>query len=122
MRFPEKIQSFTGRFDFRTDYLNELLFPYQKAQQIFNELFSSEAAAALAPTPAEGDAELLQVLSQHYHVPGQTDAGHLRGPQQGLDLVSKVVLPPKISESILFEDPNLPRRHLSVQGTPFCPA
>lgn len=106
VRFPEKIQSFTGRFDFRTDYLNELLFPYQKAQRIFNDLFLSEENSALAPTPAAGDPELLQVLSQHYHVPVDRMLV-ISGSQQGLDLVSKVFAA-DISESILFEDPTYP--------------
>ena len=106
VRFPEKIQTFAGRFDFRTDYLNELLFPYKKAQQIFNQLFVSEESSALAPTPARGDPELLQVLSQHYHVPSERMLV-ISGAQQGLDLVSKVFAA-KISESILFEDPTYP--------------
>ncbi len=106
VRFPEKIQSFAGRFDFRTDYLNELLFPYQQAQKIFNDIFTSETSSALASTPAEGDPELLQVLSQHYHVPADRMLA-VSGSQQGLDLVSKV-FSAKISESILFEDPTYP--------------
>ena len=106
VRFPEKIQSFAGRFDFRTDYLNELLFPYEQAQSIFNDVFTVGKSTALAPTPAEGDPELLQVLSQYYHVPAERML-IISGAQQGLDLVSKVFAA-KISESILFEDPTYP--------------
>ena len=106
VRFPEKIDSFAGRFDFRTDYLAPHLFAHETAHIIFNDIFSREKHGALAPTPAEGDPELLQVLSQYYHVP---DHGMLMisGAQQGLDLVSKV-FSAKISESILFEDPTYP--------------
>ena len=106
VRFPERIESFAGRFDFRTDYLNAHLFPFEPAQTIFNDIFSTEKNAALAPTPAEGDPELLQVLSQYYHVPAERML-MISGAQQGLDLVSKV-FSAKISESILFEDPTYP--------------
>jgi 2-aminoadipate transaminase len=106
VRFPEKIHSPGTLFDFRTDYLNEQLFPYQQAQSIFNTLFEDEKAHALAPTPVEGDPELLRVLSRRYRLPAERML-IISGAQQGLDLVSKVFAA-KISESILFEDPTYP--------------
>ncbi len=106
VRFPEKIYAPSGFFDFRTDYLNERFFPYQQAQSIFNQLFESEKSHALAPTPVEGDPELLRVLSRRYHLPAERML-IISGAQQGLDLVSKV-FSAKISESILFEDPTYP--------------
>jgi DNA-binding transcriptional MocR family regulator len=122
VRFPEKIHAPAGFFDFRTDYLNERLFPYQQAQAIFNQLFENEKAHALAPTPVEGDPELLRVLSRRYHLPAERML-IISGAQQGLDLVSKVFAA-KISESILFEDPTYPgaislfkaRHFVTLQG------
>jgi DNA-binding transcriptional MocR family regulator len=106
VRFPEKINAPTGIFDFRTDYLDESLFPFDQVQAIFNDLFAREKAHALAPTPTEGDPGLLGVLSQLYHVPVQRMV-IISGAQQGLDLVAKV-FSAKISETMLFEDPTYP--------------
>lgn len=106
VRYPEKIRSYNGYFDFRTDYLNEKLFPYRQAQTIFNRLFKTEQARALSPAPVEGDPELIRVLSRHYHLPAERLI-IVSGAQQGLDLVSKVFAA-KISASILFEDPTYP--------------
>jgi len=106
VRFPEKINAPKGLFDFRTDYLNESLFPYEQIQTIFNRLFDKEKAHALAPTPAEGDPEMIRVLSQYYHVPANRMV-MISGAQQGLDLVAKVFAA-NISESMLFEDPTYP--------------
>jgi 2-aminoadipate transaminase len=106
VRFPEKIHSPGPLFDFRTDYLNERLFPYRQAQTIFNTLFEREKAHALAPAPVEGDPELLRILSHRYRLPAERML-IISGAQQGLDLVSKVFAA-KISESILFEDPTYP--------------
>lgn len=106
VRFPEKIAMPEGIFDFRTDYLDESLFPYEQVQDIFNQLFSSEKAHTLAPTPTEGDDGLLRVLSQYYHVPVQCMVV-ISGAQQGLDLVAKV-FSAKISDTMLFEDPTYP--------------
>ena len=106
IRFPEKISRPQGIFDFHTDYLDESLFPYEQVQAIFNQLFEDRQAHALAPTPAEGDPELIDVVSHFYQVP----AGRMviiSGAQQGLDLVAKVFAA-NISESILFEDPTYP--------------
>lgn len=104
--FPETIHASPGFFDFRTDYLHGSFFPYEQARIICNALFTVEKAHALASTPVEGDPELLQVLSQHYHLP-MSRMLMISGAQQGLDLVSKVFAA-KISESILFEDPTYP--------------
>ena len=106
VRFPEKINSPAGIFDFRTDYPDESFFPFKQVQTIFNRLFKDEKAHALAPTPTEGDAGLLKVLSQYYHVPVQRMVV-ISGAQQGLDLVGKVFAA-KISETMLFEDPTYP--------------
>ncbi len=106
VRFPEKIKAPGGIFDFHTDYLDESLFPYEQVQAIFNQLFSEEKAHALAPTPTEGDAGLIGVLSRYYHVPAQRMV-IISGAQQGLDLVAKVFAA-KISETMLFEDPTYP--------------
>lgn len=106
VRYPEKVTTPQGVFDFHTDYLDESLFPYDQLQSIFNQLFDNEKAHALAPTPAEGDGDLIHVLSQFYHVP----AHHMviiSGAQQGLDLVAKVFAA-NVSESMLFEDPTYP--------------
>ena len=106
VRFPEKINPPGGTLDFRTDYLDESLFPFQQVQEIFNDLFTREKAYALAPTPTEGDAGLLEVLGQYYHVPVDRMVV-ISGAQQGLDLVAKVFAA-KISETTLFEDPTYP--------------
>ncbi len=106
VRFPDKILSSGGIFDFRTDYLHERFFPYQTVQALINTLFEQEKAQALSPTPAEGDPELLRILSQNYHMPAERML-MISGAQQGLDLVSKVFAA-NISESILFEDPTYP--------------
>jgi DNA-binding transcriptional MocR family regulator len=106
VRFPEAIQTVSGIFDFRTDYLDQSLFPYEQIQAIFNRLFRDEKAHALAPTPAQGDPELIRVLSQYYHVPSERMV-MISGAQQGLDLVAKVFAA-DISETMLFEDPTYP--------------
>lgn len=106
VRFPEKITMPEGIFDFRTDYLDESLFPYEQVQEIFNQLFNTEKAHTLAPTPTAGDDGLLRVLSQYYHVPVQCMV-IISGAQQGLDLVAKV-FSAKISDTMLFEDPTYP--------------
>jgi DNA-binding transcriptional MocR family regulator len=106
VRFPQNRHPLSDSIDLRTDYLNECFFPYTQAQTIFNQLFSMEKAHALAPTPVEGDPELIRVLSRHYHLPADRML-IISGAQQGLDLVSKVFAA-KISESILFEDPTYP--------------
>lgn len=106
VRFPQKPKGPAGSFDFHTDYLNECFFPYEQAQAIFNRLFETEQARALAPTPVEGDPALLRVLSRRFHLPVERML-IISGAQQGLDLVSKVFAA-KISDSILFEDPTYP--------------
>ncbi len=106
VRFPETIKTPSGIFDFRTDYLNETLFPYEQIQEIFNRLFRDEQASALAPTPAQGDPDLIRVLSQYYHVPSERMV-MISGAQQGLDLVAKVFTA-DISQTMLFEDPTYP--------------
>lgn len=106
VRYPEKVAAPQGIFDFHTDYLDESLFPYEQLQDLFNRLFKNEKAHALAPTPAEGDGELIGVLSQFYHVSAQKMV-IISGAQQGLDLVAKVFAA-NLSESMLFEDPTYP--------------
>ncbi len=106
VRFPEKISQPVGIFDFRTDYLDESLFPYEQVQAIINQLFVDLKSKALAPTPAQGDPEFIGVLSQYYHVPAQRMVT-ISGAQQGLDLVAKVFAT-NISETMLFEDPTYP--------------
>lgn len=106
VRFPEKITAPAGIFDFKTDYPDESLFPFEQLRTIFNQLFDGEKAHALAPTPTEGDAGLLQVLSRYYHVPIDRMIV-ISGAQQGLDLVGKV-FSAKIWETMLFEDPTYP--------------
>lgn len=106
VKFPEKIHQSAGTFDFRTDYLHTSFFPYRLAQQMINELFDTEHADALAPPAAEGDAELIRVLSRQYGLPAERML-IISGAQQGLDLVSKV-FGASISDAILFEDPTYP--------------
>ncbi len=106
VRFPQIIQEPSGLFDFRTDYLHESLFSYRQVRSVLNDLFDREKARVLAPTPVEGDPELIQVLSRIYRLPAERMLV-ISGAQQGLDLVSKV-FSAKISESILFEDPTYP--------------
>ena len=106
VRFPEKIAAPSAIFDFRTDYLDPSLFPYDKVQSIFNQLFDDQKAQALAPTPAEGDPGLIRVLSQYYHLPADRMMV-ISGAQQGLDLVAKV-FSANISDVLLFEDPTYP--------------
>jgi DNA-binding transcriptional MocR family regulator len=96
----------TGRFDFRTDYLDESLFPYERIQSIIHGLFNTQKAKALAPAPAQGDPALLDELSRQYQLP-QQGMLMISGAQQGLDLVAKV-FSAKISDAILFEDPTYP--------------
>jgi len=106
VRFPESILLPAGRFDFRTDYLDESLFPYKRIQSIFHHLFDTQKAKALAPAPVEGDPVLLEGLSRYYQLP-QQGMLMISGAQQGLDLVAKV-FSAKISDAILFEDPTYP--------------
>ena len=54
VRYPEKVAVKQGLYDFRTDYLDESHFPYQRIQAIFNRLFKDEGAHARAPAPAHG--------------------------------------------------------------------
>lgn len=106
VRFPESVAGPQGVFDFHTDYLDESLFPYERLQAIFNQLFTDEKAHALAPTPAEGDPGLIHALSQYYHLAAQQMV-IISGAQQGLDLVAKLFAA-DIVESMLFEDPTYP--------------
>ncbi len=106
VRFPESMAAPSAIFDFRTDYLDPSLFPYLQVQSIFNQLFHEQKAHALAPTPAEGDNGLIDVLSQHYRLPAHRMM-IISGAQQGLDLVAKV-FSANISEALLFEDPTYP--------------
>ena len=106
VRFPEKIKQPSGIFDFRTDYLDESLFPYEEIQAIINQLFVDLKAHALAPAPAQGEPDFVGVLSQYYHVPAQRMIA-ISGAQQGLDLVAKV-FSTDFSETMLFEDPTYP--------------
>jgi DNA-binding transcriptional MocR family regulator len=106
VRYPEKVAVKQGLYDFRTDYLDESHFPYQRIQAIFNRLFKDEGAHALAPAPAEGDPGLVRVLGQFYGVPARQMV-IISGAQQGLDLVAKVFAA-NISDAMLFEDPTYP--------------
>lgn len=106
VRFPERVDTPQGVFDFHTDYLDGSLFPYRRLQEIFDGLFDVSKAQALAPTPAAGDPTLIGELSRFYHVA----AGQMivvSGAQQGLDLVGKMFAA-DISEAMLFEDPTYP--------------
>ena len=106
VRYPEKIHSTEGIFDFGTDYLHTSFFPFRQAQRIINDLFDKEQADALAPAPTEGDPELIRILSQRYRLPADRML-IISGAQQGLDLVTKV-FGAKISDAILFENPTYP--------------
>jgi 2-aminoadipate transaminase len=106
VRFPEIISRCQALFDFKTSYISECFFPYLEARTIFSALFDREKTGALAPTPAEGDPELIKLLSEQFQVPTR---GMLviSGAQQGLDLTAKV-FSTRISDTILFEDPTYP--------------
>ncbi len=106
VRFPEKISRSGEMFDFRTDYLSESFFPYQKAKAIFSGLFDTEKSHAFAPAPAEGDPELMRILGEYYRVPTRRMLV-ISGSQQGLDLISKV-FSAQIADAVLFEDPTYP--------------
>jgi DNA-binding transcriptional MocR family regulator len=104
--YPDAITTPGAIFDFRTDYLDPVFFPYDQVQGLFNQLFNDHKAMALAPTPAEGDPTLIQNLSQHYQLPADRMMV-ISGAQQGLDLVAKV-FSTNISDALLFEDPTYP--------------
>ena len=106
VRFPEQIIGSSTVFDFRSDYLDPSLFPYQQIQTIFNQLFDQKKALALAPPPAEGDPGLIRALSRYYYLPCDQML-IISGAQQGLDLVAKV-FGTTISDALLFEDPTYP--------------
>jgi DNA-binding transcriptional MocR family regulator len=106
VRFPEQIMGSSAIFDFRSDYLDPSLFPYDKIRTIFNQLFDKKKASALAPSPAEGDPGLIRALSRYYYLPSDRMM-IISGAQQGLDLVAKV-FGTNISEALLFEDPTYP--------------
>ncbi len=106
VRYPEKLGSAGEVFDFRTDYLEVGFFPYRRAQEIYNELFASEKAQALAPVQVKGDPGLIRVLSRLYHVPAERMI-IISGAQQGLDLIAKLFAF-RITDKILFEDPTYP--------------
>jgi DNA-binding transcriptional MocR family regulator len=106
VKYPEKIHAPSGFYDFKTDYPSGSFFPYQQAQRIVNAIFDNEKEEALLPPPAEGDPELIQILSRYYNVPAERML-IISGAQQGLDLVAKV-FSAQISDSMLFEDPTYP--------------
>ena len=106
VKYPEKIHAPGGFYDFKTNYPSESFFPYQQARRIINALFDNEREGTLLPPPAEGDPELIQILSRYYNVPAERVLV-ISGAQQGLDLVGKVFAAP-LSESMLFEDPTYP--------------
>jgi DNA-binding transcriptional MocR family regulator len=106
VRFPEQIAGPAAIFDFRSDYLHPSLFPYEKVQALFNQLFDTQKAFALAPTPAEGDPGLIFTLSRFYGLPAKRMMV-ISGAQQGLDLVAKVFRT-NLSDALLFEDPTYP--------------
>lgn len=106
VRFPEQIIGSSAVFDFRSDYLDPSLFPYEQIQAIFNQLFDQKEAMALAPPPTEGDPDLIQALSRYYNLP-YDQMLIISGAQQGLDLVAKV-FGTTISDALLFEDPTYP--------------
>ena len=85
VRFPEKVDAPQGIYDFHTDYPDESLFPYEQLQAIFNQLFRDDGAHALAPTPTQGDAGLIRILSRFYQV-SERRMVIISGAQQGLDL------------------------------------
>ena len=106
VKYPEKISAPGGFYDFKTNYPSESFFPFQQAQRIINALFDNEKESTLLPPPAEGDPELIKILSRYYTVPAERVL-IISGAQQGLDLVGKVFAAP-LSESMLFEDPTYP--------------
>jgi 2-aminoadipate transaminase len=106
VKYPEKIHAPGGFYDFKTNYPSGSFFPFQQLQRIVNALFDNEKEATLLPPPAEGDPELIQILSRYYNVPAERLLV-ISGAQQGLDLVGKVFAAP-LSESMLFEDPTYP--------------
>ncbi len=106
VRFPERIETVSERFDFKSDYLSPAFFPYRSAQSIFWELFESEKGHVLSPPPVQGEPRLLGVLQDYYQVPKERMI-IISGAQQGLDLITKV-FSAQISDAILFEDPTYP--------------
>ena len=106
VRFPEQIIGSCAVFDFRSDYLDPSLFPYEQIQAIFNQIFDQKKAMALAPPPTEGDPGLIRALSRYYYLPCDQML-IISGAQQGLDLVAKV-FGTTISDALLFEDPTYP--------------
>ena len=106
IRYPEKIGQSSFVYDFNTTYISESFFPYQKARDLFGDLFDTERAKLFSPTPVAGDPDFLRVLGETFHLP--TDRMFIiSGAQQGLDLIAKV-FSTGISDSILFEDPTYP--------------
>lgn len=106
VKYPQKVTTPAGRYDFKSDYLSTTLSPFTQVRTIFNSLFDAEGPEALAPPPVRGDSELIDVLSSHYQVPADRMV-IISGAQQGLDLVAKVFAA-RLSESMLFEDPTYP--------------
>jgi len=106
VRYPEKLGSAGEVFDFKTDYLEVGFFPYRRVQEIYNELFASEKARALAPVEVKGDPGLISILSRLYHVPAERMI-IISGAQQGLDLIAKIYSF-RIADTTLFEDPTYP--------------
>jgi len=106
VRFPERINRTGDIFDFKTAYLSESFFPYQKAQTIFSNLFDEQKAGVFSTPPVEGDPDLIATLGEFYRVPTRRML-IISGAQQGLDLTAKV-FSTGVSENILFEDPTYP--------------
>lgn len=106
VRFPSRIQSAKSLLDFKNDYLSESFFPLDASKNIFNDLFESQRALALAGTQVQGDPDLIDMLSHRYRLPPERVL-IISGAQQGLDLVAKV-FSANISETMLFEDPTYP--------------
>jgi len=106
VRFPEKISQPKHIYDFKTSYISECFFPYQRAKAIFNDLFDAEKTHLFSATPVAGDPEFLSILGETFQVPTQR-MFIISGAQQGLDLTAKV-FSARISDAILFEDPTYP--------------
>jgi 2-aminoadipate transaminase len=106
VKYPQKVSTPAGRYDFKSDYLSATLFPFEQVRTIFDSLFDSEGPEALAPPPVTGDSGLVTVLSSCYQVPADRMV-IISGAQQGLDLVAKVFAA-RLSDSMLFEDPTYP--------------